>query len=349
MRSSLPWRRGAAAVLALVLPLASAVLAAQAEGDEDEGPPPDGAVVIPYQEAGEIRPGEGWLIDCSTLGTIDGVTMTCDTESIALAAAYVPDWGEHRLTVRMVSKHADIAVGYTLRMAPPPAPEIGVERLDMPIEIGEQAMLPLSALGIECEMCSDDGGAIIEVGKLPHGVEAGVSGTHLSMRGSTVGDMELPLRVTDDAGQSASVKLKVSFVPPVGRTDDAQRVGAMHIISSASEWDLAALSWGEDVMIVCTEPRPVGLTCSPDGAAALAADGALPAQFMFRVVTADGAQSWGSVTADETAGDDGVAAPAWAHEASLHMVYPPSGDDAPGEGGSLLGPLTLLLEGIPGS
>ncbi|MDQ0644064.1 hypothetical protein QFZ46_002224 [Microbacterium murale] len=70
---------------------------------------------------------------------------------------------------------------------------------------------------------------------------------------------------------------------------------------------------------------------------------------MFRVVTADGSQSWGSVTIGESPDDDGLAAPEWARKAPLHMVYPPSGDDAPGEGGSLLGPLTLLLEGIPGS
>lgn len=348
MRSSLPWRRGAAVALALVLPVASAILAAQAD-DEDEGPPPDGAVTIPYQESSEIRPGEGWLIDCSALGTVDGVTSVCDPESITLSAAYDPDWGEHPLAVRMVSKHTDLQVGYTLRMEPPPAPEIAVDRLDMPIEIGAQAMLPLSALGIACEMCSEDGGAIIEVGKLPHGVEAGVSATHLSVRGSAVGDVEIPLRVTDDAGQSAAVKLTVSFVTAVDVAEDAARVGALHVISNASEWDLAALSWGEDITIVCAEPRPAALTCAPDGTAALAADSPPPAQFMFRVITADGAQSWGSVTVDQTAGEDGVAAPGWAHEAPLHLVYPPSGEDAPGEGGSLLGPLTLLLEGIPGS
>ncbi|MDQ0644063.1 hypothetical protein [Microbacterium murale] len=270
MRSSLPWRRGAAAVLALVLPVASAMLAAQAE-EEDEGPPPDGAVMIPYQEAGEIRPGEGWLIDCAALGVVEGVTITCDAESITLSAAYDPDWGEHPLSVRMVSKHTDLQVGYALRMEPPPAPEITMDRLDMPIEVGEQAMLPLSALGIECEMCSDDGGAIIEVGKLPHGVDAGVSATHLSVRGSVVGDAEIPLRVTDDAGQTGDVKLTVSFVKAAAlatadaSADEEQPVGALHVVSSASEWDLAALSWGEDRTIVCAEPRPAGLTCAPDG------------------------------------------------------------------------------------
>lgn len=345
MRSSLPWRRGAAAVLALVLPVASALLAAQGDEEEDEGPPPDGAVMIPYQEAGEIRPGEGWLIDCSSLGVVEGVTIACDTESITLSAAYDPDWGEHPLSVRMVSKHTDLQVGYTLRMEPPPAPEITVDRLDMPIEVGAQAMVPLSALGIECEMCSDDGGALIEVGKLPHGVDVGVSGTHLSVRGAAPRDVEVPLRVTDDAGQTGEVKLTLSFVEAAS----SEPVGALHVVSSASEWDLAALSWGDDLTVVCAEPRPAALACAPDGTASLAADSPSPAQFMFRVVADDGAQAWGSVTVDADAGDRDVAVPAWAHEAPLHMVYPPSGDDAPGEGGSLLGPLTLLLEGIPGS
>lgn len=343
MRSSQFLRRGAAALLALVLPVASAALAAQAEEGEDEGPPPNGAVLIPYQESTDIRPGEGWLIDCAPLGTVDGATITCEPETITLSAAYDPEWGEHPLSVRMVSKHTDVSISYTLRMEPPPAPEVAIERLDMPIVVGAQAMLPLAALGINCEACTEDGGAVIEVGKLPPDVSAGVSKTHLSIRSSVSGDVEIPLQVTDDAGQSATVTLAVSFVPS---GDDA--VGALHAVSSEFEWDLTELAWGDDVMFLCTEPRPAGLSCAPDGTAQLA-KGTVPAQFMFRVIGADGAQSWGSATVDDAAESDMLAVPAWHREAPLVMVYPPSGgDETAVEGESLLGPLTLLLEGIPG-
>lgn len=348
MRSSLFWRRGAAALLALVLPVASVALSAQAEEGEDDGPPPNGAVLIPYQETADIRPGEGWLIDCAKVGTIDGATITCTPETITLAAAYDPDWGEHSLTVHMVSTHTDVSISYTIGMEPPPAPEIAIERLDMPVAVGAQAMLPLAALGISCEMCTEDGGAVIEVGELPPGLSAGVSKTHFSVRSSVTGDVEIPLQVTDDAGQAVTVNLVVSFVPADDEAAGEEAVGALHTVSSASEWDLAELSWGEDVTILCTEPRPPGLSCAPDGTAKLAKDAA-PAQFMFRVIGADGAQSWGSVTVDEAAESDGLAIPDWRSEAPLELVYAPSGeDDSAVEGESLLGPLTLLLEGIPG-
>lgn len=361
MRSSLLSRRVAAALLALALPATSAVLAAQGEeGEEEEGPPPNGAVTIPYQETAEIRPGEGWLIDCSRPAAIEGAALTCAPDVITLSAEYEPEWGEHLLAVHLVSRHTDLEVGYRIRMEPPPAPEIAVERLDMPIAVGAQAMVPLSALGISCEACSDAGGATIEVGELPPGVSVGVSETHLSVRGSATGDVEIPLRVTDDAGQEAATDLTLSIVPADEERSGEQSPGAMHIVTPAAEWDLTGFAWGEDVTILCTEPRPAALGCAPDGTAefsvAQSGDGqpsvaelVKPAQFMYRVIAPDGDQAWGSVTFDESVEEDAPAVPVWKHKAPLHMVFPPSGDDTHVEGESLLGPLTLLLEGIPGS
>jgi len=351
MRSSLLWRRAATALLALVLPMTSAVLSAQGGEDEDDGPPPNGAVAIPYQETADIRPGEGWLIDCSRLAQIEGATITCESDAITLSGAYDPDWGEHALAVHMVSRHAELDVGYRITMEPPPEPAIAVERLDLPVAVGAQAMFPLSALGIVCEVCTAEGGALIEVGELPQGVSAGVSETHLSVRSSSPGDVEIPLRVTDDAGQEVTANLALSFVPA---TD--QSPGALHIVTDAVEWDLTEFVWGDDVTILCTEPRPTALTCAPDGTAAFhgagkltAAEAARPAQFMFRVNSPDGSQTWGSVTVDDTVDGVVTAAQAWADEAPLHMVHPPSDEQSNVEGESLLGPLTLLLEGIPGS
>lgn len=355
MRSSSLSRRAATALLALVLPVTSAVLAAQDDESEDEGPPPNGAVAIPYQETAEIRPGEGWLIDCTGLAAIDGAALACEPDVITLSAEYDPDWGEHLLAVHLVSRHTDLHVGYRISMEPPPGPEIAVERLDLPIAAGAQAMVPLSALGISCEACSEEGGAIIEVGELPPGISAGVSETHLAVRGSAEGDVEIPLRVTDDAGQEATTNLTLSFVPA-----GEQSIGALHIVAAATEWDLTEFVWGDDVTILCTEPRPAALECAPDGAAAFrqassgtgtlgVAETVKPAQFMYRVVAPDGGQTWGSVTFDETVDDEVPAVPVWKHKAPLHMVFPPSGDDTHVEGESLLGPLTLLLEGIPGS
>ncbi|WP_164234249.1 hypothetical protein [Microbacterium hydrocarbonoxydans] len=343
MRSYQPWRRGASALLALALPAAFGVLTAADEGEGD-GPPPNGAVEIPFQETGDIRPGEGWLIDCGRLGELDGVTVACEPDGISLTAeGYDPDWGERPLAVELVSASARLEVTYSVRLGPPPAPEMAVDRLDLPVRVGEQAMVPLSALGITCAVCSEEGGATIEVGTLPPGFAAGVSATHLSLRGSAAGDVAIPLRVTDDAGQQTTAELTVSFVE--GGVD---RASALHIVSPASEWDLASLSWGEDRVILCTGPQPDGLTCEPDGAAELSGDGGGPAQFLFRVIAADGEDGWGSITVDESLEGDEPAAPSWADEAPLHLVYPPAGEDSADVSGSLLGPLSLLLEGMSG-
>lgn len=343
MRSYQPWRRGAAALLALALPAAFGVLTAAAEGEGD-GPPPDGAVEIPFRETGDIRPGEGWLVDCDSVGELEGVTVVCEPDGISLTADdYDPDWGRRTLAVELVSATVRLELSYAVRLGPPPAPEVSVDRLDMPVRVGEQAMVPLSALGVTCAVCSEDGGATIEVGTLPPGYAAGVSATHLSLRGSAPGDVAIPLRVTDDAGQQTTVEFTVSFVE--GGTD---RASALHLVSPASEWDLSDRSWGEDRVILCTGPQPAGLTCEPDGAAVLSGDGGGPAQFLFRVIAADGEDGWGSITVDESLESDEPAAPSWGDEAPLHLVYPPSGEDSADESSPLLGPLSLLLEGMSG-
>lgn len=343
MLSSLPWRRGAALLLAMALSSASVVQTAP--GTSDGASPADGAIEIPYGDPGEIRPGEGWVIDCGSLGSLDGVTLACDPESITLTAdAYDPKWGERALPVSLRSQNARMDVTYAVRMAPPPAPELGVGRFDMPVAVGEQAMIPLAALGIVCSVCSASGGATIEIGTLPPGVDAGVDETHISIRATAPGDVVVPLLITDDAGQEVSSELTVSFVPTLPR-----RPGALHVIASGSEWDLSELFWGKDPLVVCGEPRPKALECTPDGTARLPADTAGPAQFMFRVVDGDGATAWGSVTVDEKAKDTVPAAPSWRQKAPLRMVSQPAEDEPSPTGESLLGPLSSLLEGMSGT
>lgn len=345
MRSSSLWRGGAIALLALVLST-SAIAHAEEAAEEDSGPPPDGAVEIPYLESGEIRPAEGWLIDCAQLEPMRDVRLVCEPEAVSLTAVgYDPDWGEHPLPVTLRSAHTSIDVTYRVRMAPPDAPVAAVSRFDLPIAVGAQAMIPLAGLGITCTLCSEEGGATIRVGELPPGVEAGVSETHLTVRGSFAGDAAIPLELTDDAGQTVSAELTVSFLP--GLAADA---GALHVVAAGEEWDLAELSWGEDIRFFCGEPRPAALSCAPDGTAALPAGDGGPGQFLFRIVTAAGAQSWGSVTVDPAADGQTLAVPSWAGSAPLVTVYPPPGEeDQAVVGGSLLGPLLLLMEGMSGS
>lgn len=330
------WHHSAYAVIA-----AFSALAASAEAPEENAPAPDGAVEISYSEASEIRPGEGWLIDCGTIGALSGVVITCAPDGVTLASeGFDPKWGEQALPVTLISGAAAIDVTYRVRLEAPPVPEVAVTRLDIPIPVGAQAMVPISALAISCAECSVAGGATLEIGALPPGLSAGVSDTHLTVRSAASGDVIVPLTVTDDAGQSTPVELTASFVET-----PEQAVAAVHIVSAARQWDLRELAWGTGLTAVCASTQSIGMTCANDGTAQLTAD---QGQLMFRVVDSDGQQAWGSVTFDATATSDHLAVPSWAKDAPLSMVSVPV-ETVDGPADAPLTALALLLEGIPRS
>src|SRR5690606_14617267 len=142
-----PFWRGALAV-AVLLGVLTPVAASGASGGGDEGPR-DGVVEVGYAEPTEVRGGEGWLIDCSSVGELEGVEMTCEPDSLVLASeGYDPDWGTHPLLVPQQSGSLELAVTYRVRLERPPAPEFGTDRIDLPVPVGAQRLIPIAALGI---------------------------------------------------------------------------------------------------------------------------------------------------------------------------------------------------------
>ena len=356
MSSKPRWRRAALVVLALAGVLFTALPAAAESGGEEEEEWSDGAVEITYREATEIRPGEGWRIVCEGVGTLPGVTITCSDDSVTLAAEkYDPKWGTNPLRVPQAFGDRVLDLTYRVRFEPPPAPEIAVTRLDEPIPVGEQFLIPISALAITCAVCSEEGGAKIEAGTPPPGVAVGVTDTHLVLRASAPGDAVIPIAVTDDAGQKVDVELTASFVPASGPAP----LGALHIVSPADTWELADLVWGDDVLVVCSPTQSIGIGCTDDGRAERTGTG--PAQLLFRAVDADGRMAWGSITAtapSETPADGvdaeqdaavTLAAPAWKTSAPLVQIIVPADGAQEPEATTPLADLAKQLEGIPAS
>lgn len=336
-------RRALALVALLGALLAGPAVAAAADTATDAAEPPQGgAVEVSYADMTEIRPGEGWLIDCSGVGELEGIKVSCEDDSVTLVSAgFDTDLGEQTLTVPQVSGSTSISVAYRVRLEPPPIPEVALGRLDLPIVVGEQALVPLSALGITCAVCTVDGGASIRVDTPPAGVSAGVSETHLALRGENAGDAIVPLTITDDAGQAVSVELTVTFV-----TAPAPTLGALHVTGDAEKLDIVDLIWGGAASVVCSSPQSIGLRCTEDGGIERTGDG--PAQLFFRVVDDDGRLTWGSVTDAPDSDVTELVAPSWESEAPLSLVSAPVDEQQADDAVPLAG-LARLLEGIPAS
>lgn len=344
--SRIPRRRPGARALAglagALLLLAAAPPAVAAEGDGEEKPS-DGAIAVSYTETTDVRPGAGWLIDCDAIEPLDGIEIACLPDGLTLTSlGFDVDLGEQVLTVRQSFGPTTIDVRHRVRLEPPPAPEVAVTRFDLPIAVGRQALIPISALGISCDLCTVDGGATIALGELPLGMRAGVSGTHLAVRGSFAGDVVLPLTVTDDAGQAVDVELTVSFV-----TAAAAPAAALHWVGDPAEISLLSPAVADGALVVCSPTQSLDLSCDEDGA--LQGGGTAPAQLLFHVVGADGALGWGSVTAADAGEPTTLAVPSWESEAPLSIVtVPPTGEQQPDVIVPLAG-LAQLLEGIPAS
>lgn len=298
-----------------------------------------GAVEIPYGEPGEVRPGEAWRIDCSGVVPPEGVRIECAAEGIVLnVAEYDTDWGTRPLRVPMSSGGVRATVDYRIALAPPPAPEITVDRWDIPVAVGRQSLIPLASLGVTCELCTAEGGAAIEVGEPEDApdVSVGVGPTHLAVRSERAGDVAVPVRVTDDAGQEAVAELVISFVDSVATGPEA-----LHVVSTAEQWDLAAFVWNsEQPVFACPAPAPPGLSCDADGSATLGGD--RPSQVVFRVVDADGREALGSVTPGDV---DVPVVPVWEATAPFTLAFEPP-DDAAADDATVLSIIARLREGI---
>lgn len=333
-------RRGARALAALAGALL--VWSPHAAAATTDPAPASEAIEVSYSDVTEIRPGEGWLVDCAAVGALDGIEVTCAQDGVTLVSAgFDPALGTQTLTVPQVAGSTRISIDYRVRLEPPPAPEVGVDRLDLPIAVGEQTLIPISALAITCAVCTVDGGATVRVDTAPDGVSVGVSRTHLALRGIATGDAVVPLTITDDAGQAVEVELTVTVVDAAARD-----MGGLHVIGDAATVDMVEQVWGGDAVIVCSTPQSVGLRCTADGGVERSGDG--PAQLLFRVVADDGRFAWGSITDAPDVEGVALAAPSWESEAPLEIVSAPVEEQQAEQAAPLAG-LARVLEGIPAS
>jgi hypothetical protein len=341
--------------------------------EESEGPPAE-EVAIPYLGEATISVAAPWVVAGCDPDQLPGVAVVCGDDGVKLtASAYDPAWGEHVFTVQLDGPLGRLSIGYRVTLAPPEAPTAEPRSLGFPVASGSQTLVPLSLLGITCTLCSADGGAQLEVAPFEP-VSAGFAtftGAHLALRirpGFT-GDVLLPVRVTDDAGQTAAFEFSFRVSPA-----PAEPYGALHVVVEAPDdgeplvVDLAALTWPEPAepgtSYGCGIPVRGVVGCTGAVATYLGptlAEGDVPVldQFAVQIVAPDGRQALASVTvaprgfgSDETLGLDLAAAGSGAL-----AVAPAGGGTAAvlrvgvripenGEQGSVspLAPITQLLE-----
>src|SRR5690606_27440447 len=193
---------------------------------------------------------------------------------------------------------------------------------------------------IVCAVCSEDGGATIEVSEIEMpGVDVGVSRTHLAVRSSAVGDAVIPITASDDSGQATTIELTISFVE-----SGPSAPIALHTVTPSIERGPADLVFGDEIVTVCDGERPAGFICDDDGTASYT--GTEPAQLLFRAVDADGRIARGSITVDPAAASAGLAAVSWATSAPLVLAVPPPEDETEEQPEPLLSAIARMLEGV---
>jgi hypothetical protein len=317
-----------------------------AAAEQSEGAPAE-AVAITYLGEATISAAPPWVVAGCSFDPLPDVAVVCTADDgVKLtASAYDAGWGEHPFTVLLDGPLGRLEADYRVTLAPPEPPAVEPRAFGYPVASGAQTLVPLSLLGITCTLCSPDGGAEIEVAGFEPATAgfASVTGAHLALRirpGFT-GDVVLPVRVRDDAGQTAEFEFTFRVSPA-----PTQPFGALHVVVQAPDAgeplviDLAALTWPNPsepgTRYRCAEPVRGTVACA-DGVATYLGppldDGdspvldQLPAldqfpvldQFAVQIVAPDGRQALASVTVaprgfgpDETLGLDVEAAGAGA-------------------------------------
>lgn len=321
-----PSRPAIGVALAAVLALVAPAIAATADEQEATG---SGVIVVPYTEPGEVRAAEGLAIDCAALPFVEGLTTTCTPESIILSVgAYDPEFGERVLPVVLTGSGGRLDVPYRIELEPPPAPAVTRPRVEAPLPVGAQTLIPLSFLGIECGLCTPGVAEVEVLDTTPASAFVGVGPGHLALRAAAPGDITIALRIVDDAGQRVDTEVTVTAVAaPVGPV-------ALHVVRDpAPTVALTDLTSAAGAIFTCPVGDPAIVFCGADGVATFSAEPAEGDQLTFRVVDGTGRQSLGSVTFG--AAPTLVAVP-WERTASLGIRVPaPPADDEPAASGVL--------------
>lgn len=327
---------------------AGAAVADTPGGDDAPARPPQEAVAVPYLGETEITPAAPWRVArCPDAPA--GLLVACRPDRVTLTAeGFDPAWGEPTLTVGLDGPLGALDVAYRVLLAPPEPPAAETVLWDAPVASGAQVLIPLAALGVTCKLCTP-GEARLEVGvaEPESAAVATATGSHVAVRTTPgfTGDLAVPVRVVDDAGQAGgfSIVLRVGPVP-------AEPFGALHVLvpveaDGSASIDLAALAWPESLpgaiaecsaalagMVACA--GGVATYTAPEGDALAGSD-----QFAVRLVAPDGRIARGSVTLEPAGTAPALAPVAGGTSAPLRVLLPAPPEEGAAPAASVFGDL----------
>ncbi|WP_139416343.1 hypothetical protein [Agromyces laixinhei] len=345
-------------MFATLLPASSARAAETAAAQPDADP---ARVAIPYLGTASIDIAAPWSItDCAAPLAATPLVTACEAGKISLAApVYDPDAGATALRLSLSDGRITTTTVYQVVLEPPAVPTATPSSELRPAPAGSLLRIPISDLGLECQVCSDTGGNLRAVAVQP--ASAGslwATPTHLVFRAAADarGPVELVFRFADDFGSwSADAKLGVSILDPVDRPLATADV-VVELVEGGASVDLNELAFplggGELIVVGCGNPVRGQVRCAADGTAEYRGDGGTD-QFSFQVATADGGRGFGSVTVvpagatEPGAGTAPIAPPKQSKQGVPVFVPPavPVEDDAAADGG-LLRPLLSVFDRV---
>jgi hypothetical protein len=287
-----------ALLAALIVP---ATMPALAEPVPQPASPAD--VEIPYLGESSIEPAPPWRVaDCAAVTAASPLVTGCDPTRITLAAPeYDPGAGTVVLQVALTNDAVSTTVGYRVRLAGPEVPALHPDAAAWPLAAGSLLRLPISELGVECEVCAG-GGRLEAIGVKP--ASAGsvwATPTHLVFRAATgyTGEAEIGVRFADDFGTwSPGGTVRAAVYQPIGDPLVTFDLIAPIAADGTATIDLSTLvaSIGDDevVLVGCGAAMHGRVACDGEAAAYTAVPG-LADQFAVQFA-AGGEQATGSVT-----------------------------------------------------
>lgn len=297
-------RRAATAVFVVLAALAVASTAAPAALAEPAPQPPSPAdVEIPYLGDAAIEPAPPWLIaDCAAVAAASPLVTGCDATRVTLVAPeYDPDAEVQVIPVALTNGAVSTTVGYRVTLMGPDVPAVRPAEAPWPVAAGSLFRVPISDLGIECEVCAAGGRLeALEVKPTSAGA-AWATPTHLVFRASAgySGEAEIGYRFADDYGTwSAGAAVHAAVYPPSVDplvTFDLVVPTAADGTASVELSTLVASIADEEVLLVgCGAAMHGRVACDEDVASYSGAPG-VPDQFSVQFA-AGGEQATASVT-----------------------------------------------------
>ena len=325
--------------------------------------PPDAdpaRVAIPYLGSAAIDIAAPWFItDCAAPLAASPLVVACEANSISLAAPeYDPDAGAVALRLSLSDGRISTTTVYQVVLEPPEVPTAMPSAELRPVPAGSLLRIPISEIGLECQVCNATGGRLRAVDVQPESAGSlWATPTHLVFRAAADarGPVELVFRFADDFGSwSGDAKLAASVLPPADRPLATADV-VVELAEGAASVDLNELAFplggGELIVVGCGDPVRGQVRCAADGTAEYHGDGGVD-QFSFQVATTEGGRGFGSVTVvpaastEPAAGTAPIAPPKQSKNGVPVSVPPAVPVEDDGSGGGLLGPLLSIFDRV---